>query len=78
VRPDAATGEHVLRITAGNERRVAWWTVRALDGATWRTWVLPGSQRRLVIAPAGAARPARIVVTAVDRYGTESPAAEPR
>jgi hypothetical protein len=48
-----------------------WWTVRAFDQGQWRTWVLPGSQRQLVVAPRGSAAP-RVLVTAVDRYGTES------
>jgi uncharacterized lipoprotein YddW (UPF0748 family) len=69
---DSATGEHVVHLTPGDRRRVAWWTVRALDGDRWRTWILPGAQRRLVVAGPGTARPARVVVTAVDRYGLES------
>ena len=71
VRADPSSGEQVLRLTPGSKRAVAWWTVRAFDGATWRTWVLPGAQRRLVVAPRGAAAP-RVVVTAVNRYGNES------
>ena len=78
VRPDTATGEHVVTMAPGNRRRVRWWTVQALTDGTWKTWVLPGSQRRLVVAPVGAKRPARVVVTAVDRYGTPSAAAEAR
>jgi hypothetical protein len=56
--------------------------VRALaggaSGGAWRSWVIPGSQRRLVVAPPGAAVPARVLVTAVDRTGAESPVAEVR
>jgi hypothetical protein len=55
-----------------------WWTVQALTGGAWRTWVLPGAQRRLIIAAPNAERPVRVVVTAVDRYGTASAAVEAR
>jgi uncharacterized lipoprotein YddW (UPF0748 family) len=81
VRADSATDEWMVRLTPGDGRLVRWWTVRVLDASggagagPWRTWILPGTQRRLVIAPAGAPRPASVVVTAVDRYGTESSAA---
>jgi uncharacterized lipoprotein YddW (UPF0748 family) len=71
LRTDSATRESVVRLTPGDGGRVMWWTVRALDGDRWRTWVLPGTQRRLIVAPPQASRP-RVVVTAVDRYGTES------
>ena len=69
---DAATGEQSLRLTPGDRRLVMWWTVRALQGSEWKTWILPGSQRRLIVAPRGAAEVSRVIVTAVDRYGTES------
>jgi hypothetical protein len=72
VRVDSATGERVVRLTPGDGRRVVWWTVRVLDGDQWRTWIIPGSERRLVVGPAGSPAPSRVVVTAVDRYGTES------
>ncbi len=72
LRTDSSSGEQVVRLRPGSGRLVRWWTVRAFDGTTWRTWVLPGSQRALVVAPRGAVAP-RVVVTAVDRYGTESP-----
>jgi uncharacterized lipoprotein YddW (UPF0748 family) len=75
---DSATGEHIARLTPGNQRVVRWWTVQALVDGGWRTWILPGAQRRLVIAPASAERPSRVVVTAVDRYGTASLASEVR
>jgi len=78
VRADTATGEHIVTLTPGDERRVTWWTVQALAGGTWKTWVLPRTQRRLVIAPAASERPARVVVTAVDRYGTASLAVDAR
>ena len=77
VRTDSSSGEQVLRLTPGSRRLVMWWTVRAFDGAAWRTWVLPGAQRRLIVAPRGAAAP-RVLVTAVDRYGTESTVVEVR
>jgi uncharacterized lipoprotein YddW (UPF0748 family) len=71
VRADSSSGEQVVRLRPGSQRAVTWWTVRAFDGATWRTWVLPGSQRRLIVAPRGAPAP-HVLVTAVDRYGSES------
>jgi len=71
VRTDSSSGEQVARLTPGSQRRVMWWTVRVFDGSAWRSWVLPGDQRQLIVAPRGAARP-RVIVTAVDRYGTES------
>jgi uncharacterized lipoprotein YddW (UPF0748 family) len=75
VATDTSSGERVVRLAPGDGRAVAWWTVRALDQGQWRTWILPGSQRRLVVAARGAAAP-RVVVTAVDRYGTESTAVD--
>jgi uncharacterized lipoprotein YddW (UPF0748 family) len=75
---DTATGEHVVRLTPQGNRRVRWWTVRAFADGGWRTWVLPGTQRRLVVAPASASPPARVVVSAVDRFGMESATAVAR
>jgi uncharacterized lipoprotein YddW (UPF0748 family) len=72
LRVDSATTEQVVRLTPGGTRRVAWWTVRVSGGDGWRTWVLPGAQRQLIVGAAGAPPPARVLVTAVDRYGTES------
>jgi hypothetical protein len=73
---DSATCDQVVRLTPGNGKRVAWWTVRVLSDGAWRTWILPGAQRRLTIAPAASSAPTRVLVTAVDRYGTESAVAE--
>jgi len=61
-----------VRLTPGDGKRVAWWTVRVLEGGAWRSWVLPGAQRRLVVSGVGETGPIRVLVTAVDRYGTES------
>jgi uncharacterized lipoprotein YddW (UPF0748 family) len=77
LRTDSASGEHVVRLTPSGKRMVMWWTVRALADGEWRSWVLPGSQRALIVAPRGAATP-RVLVTAVDRYGTESTVVEAR
>lgn len=79
VREDTASREHVLRIVPAGTRRVAWWTVRVLgkDGS-WKSRVIPGSQLSLVVATVGAPRPARVIVTAVDRNGMESTAVESR
>ncbi len=81
LRRDAASGDHVVRLGASDQVRFGWWTVRARTGDDpWRTWVLPASQRQLVVAPAGELGPLRVVVTVVDRLGNESPAQtlEPR
>jgi uncharacterized lipoprotein YddW (UPF0748 family) len=70
---DAASGDQVVRIAPASGSKAAWWTVRALDDAgSWRTWILPGAQTRLVVAAAGQPRPQRVVVSAVDRLGNES------
>ena len=69
---DAATGEQTVKFTPASRASVAWWTVRARAGDEWRTWVLPAAQTRLVVAGANETRPLRVVVTAVDRFGTES------
>ena len=71
VATDSSSGEHVVRLRPGSARKVVWWTVRTFDGTAWRSSVLPGSQGQIVVAPRGSPRP-RVVVTAVDRYGTES------
>ena len=66
-------GERVVHLAQVEGTRVAWWTVRARSGNTaWRTWILPASHTRLVVADASDALPLRVVVTAVDRFGTES------
>ena len=73
---DASSGDHVLRIVPAAGAR--WITVRAFTEGGWRSWILPASQTSLVLAPRAAAAPARVVVTIVDRYGTESRALEVR
>jgi uncharacterized lipoprotein YddW (UPF0748 family) len=73
---DSATADQVVRLTPRDGKRVAWWTVRVLSDGAWRTWILPGAQRRLTVAPAASSAPTRVLVTAVDRYGTESAVAE--
>jgi uncharacterized lipoprotein YddW (UPF0748 family) len=77
VRTDSASGDRVVRLAPGDSRPVAWWTVRALNQGTWRTWVLPGSQRQLVLGSRDSVTP-RVVVTALNRYGTESAAVDVR
>jgi uncharacterized lipoprotein YddW (UPF0748 family) len=70
VKPDASSGDYGLRITAASSAR--WITVRALTARSWRSWVLPASQTSLVLATRSDAAPSRVLVTVVDRYGTES------
>jgi uncharacterized lipoprotein YddW (UPF0748 family) len=72
LRADSATTDMVVRLRPGDTRRVAWWTVRVLSDGAWRTWILPGAQRRLTIPTGASAAVTRVLVTAVDRYGTES------
>ncbi len=73
---DPATGDHVLRIARSPQAR--WITVRALRADGWRSWILPAAQRTLVLGSRGEERPARVVVSSVDRYGTESHAVTAR
>ncbi|HEX5831065.1 MAG TPA: family 10 glycosylhydrolase [Gemmatimonadaceae bacterium] len=70
-----ASGAHVARLTPGGKRAPRWWTVRVFANGAWHTRVLPGSQRSVLLTDAGTA-PERVLVTAVDRYGTESAVAE--
>ena len=69
---DAASGDQVLRIASARNGSAAWWTVRARSATGWRTWILPHAQQRLVVAAAGSPLVGQAVVTAVDRFGTES------
>ena len=67
---DSASRDHMLRIMSAAGAR--WITVRALFDGAWRSWVIPATQKSLVLTPGTAAAPTRVVVTAVDRFGTES------
>ena len=69
---NSSSAEIELTLTPAAGSRVAWWTVRVRSGAEWHSWILPGAQRRLVVAAAGEKRPIHALITAVDRYGTES------
>ena len=60
---DSASGDRVLRIAAATDAR--WITVRALNEAGWRSWILPATQHALVLAPSGASAPTRVIVTTV-------------
>nr|MCU0635775.1 family 10 glycosylhydrolase [Gemmatimonadaceae bacterium] len=75
---DAASEDQVLHLAAGGGAPVRWWGVRVKRDGAWSHQVLPGAQHRLVLAARGASPPARVLVTAVDRYGQESRAAEHR
>ena len=70
---DSASREAVVTLVPGKGREVAHWTVRVLAVGAWRTLIVPGAERRVVVAPVGA-RVTRVVVTAVDRVGIESAA----
>jgi uncharacterized lipoprotein YddW (UPF0748 family) len=76
LRIDTVTGERSLRLTPAPRTHVAWWTVRVRTGGDWHMAILPGTQTRLVVAGADETRPVRVVVTAVDRFGSESLARE--
>jgi len=71
-RDDPSSREQVLTMRPAADEKVAWWMIRALGPNGWRTWILPGAQRQLVIGPATGERISRVFVTAVDRYGSES------
>ena len=66
---DAAAGDYILRIVDAPGAR--WIVVRARFEDGWRGWILPATQRTLVVAPREWAAPTRVVVSSVDRYGTE-------
>ena len=68
---DSASREQVVTLTPAKGRAAAHWTVRVLALGQWRTFILPGAQRSIVVAPAGVAVQ-RVLVTAVDRLGIES------
>jgi len=67
---ERSSGDYLLRIVASPRAR--WITVRAEGVDGWRSWILPAAQRTLVLAPGNAQPPTRVVVTSVDRFGTES------
>ena len=67
---NAASGDHVLRMLSTPSAR--WVTVRALTDSGWRSWILSATQRSLVLAPRTDAAPSRVLVSSVNRYGTES------
>jgi hypothetical protein len=69
---DVATGEQVVTLTPAAGSAVAWWTVQIATDAGWQQRVLPGAQRRVVVAPVGARVRPTVIVTAVDRFGVES------
>ena len=72
LRHDASSLDQVVMLQLAPGEKVAWWTVRALGPHGWRSWVLPGSQRQLIVGPANGERVMRVLVTAVDRFGSES------
>ncbi|MEP7001219.1 MAG: family 10 glycosylhydrolase [bacterium] len=66
-------GERVVKLVPAKGSAIAWWTVRARNGdGAWRTWILPSAQTQLIVASASDSLSLRVVVTAVDRFGTES------
>ena len=68
-------GERVVSIVPAPGGNAAWWTIRARSGnGAWLTWILPAAQLRQVVAGAADSSPLQVIVTAVDRFGTESPA----
>lgn len=69
---NASSADIELTLTPAAGSRVAWWTVRVYSSGEWHSWILPGVQRRLVVAAASEKRPIHALVTAVDRFGTES------
>ena len=74
----AAPDGPVVELAPGDSTAVRWWTVQVLADGAWRTWVLPGAERRRVVGAAGAVRPTRVVVMAIDRHGTQSETVDAR
>ena len=71
---DTATGGTVLRIAPGGIGVTRLWVVRMRDSTsgTWRTTILPASQDLYTVtARATDPPPSDVLVSAVDRYGTE-------
>ena len=74
---DRETGELVVNISPAG-RNTAWWTVQAFNNGVWHSWVLPAygdvtnssahSARQIVAGHA----PVRVIVTALDRFGSAS------
>jgi len=75
LRPDSASGGLLLGITPAGDRPVRRWVVRAHYADRWTITLLPEPQRQFLLTEhATDERPDNVVVTAVDRYGTESEA----
>ena len=80
VRADAVSGETVLDMQPGFALRATvpastWlWVVQTRLDSAWTTAILPGTDRRRVLAALGARVPSDIRVTAIDRVGNASAA----
>ena len=72
LRIDPSSREQVVSFAPVTGDKVAWWTVRALGAAGWRSWVIPGREHQLIVGPATSNPTKRVIVTAVDRFGLES------
>jgi uncharacterized lipoprotein YddW (UPF0748 family) len=75
LRRDSTFRGSVLELSPRGKEPVWLWTVRSHSGNGWKTAILPGWERRYVLTRLGAEIPDRILVTAVDRSGNESPVA---
>jgi hypothetical protein len=76
VHADSLTSDLVLELRPAEqkERAPVWlWVVRTRVADAWTTAVLPGAQRRHVLAPPSADEPDLVVISAVNRTGNEGP-----
>jgi hypothetical protein len=73
VTTDAAWPRYPVRIEPAAGAEPMWWIVRVRRGTAWTVDVIPGAQRTYDIeaSPAGQPPPAVVIVTPVDRLGTE-------
>ena len=69
-----AEGRTEVRFAPAAPARIGWWVVQTRTGETWRTEILPGAERRVILNDA-AAPVDWVSVIAVDRSGNASPPA---
>lgn len=67
---DSVTGDAVLQFTPQGEERVWQWVIQTRANGTWRTTLLPGTERMRILKDESAADV--VVLTAVNRTGTLS------
>jgi hypothetical protein len=87
LRTEPLSGDRVLDLRSGTDVPAApgvvasttvpptLWVVQTRTDSGWRTAILPGTQRTILLAARGAALPSDVRVMAVDRVGNSGPAA---